>query len=61
MQDDVITRVENKLAEWTKLPAVNQEDMQVGGGRRQPDRQSSGSPAQPSGQSLGACVGGQPP
>ncbi len=27
----MITRVENKLAEWTKLPVVNQEDMQVGG------------------------------
>jgi hypothetical protein len=34
MQDDIISRVEARLADWTKLPASHQEDMQVcvGGG-----------------------------
>jgi len=27
--DPVITRIENRIAEWTKIPAVHQEDMQV--------------------------------
>ncbi len=29
MQDEIVTRVEQRLADWTGQPVVNQEDIQI--------------------------------